>query len=201
MKMLRTLPFLRSLAILCLRNYDDDDDSLKLSTWLRDLPSLTSLVLTDRDLSKFVRSIPRGLTRLTLMPEKMNSEAMTVLSTQLPNLHYLHLQPLITFLGSDTAFIPQYFPRLKTRRVLFKSRLANSSGIYEQVPDDAFLSLASLKELEVLELQDEECPPPTAVFSKLRELTNNRIQIYCRLKVDRLWTCDCTADISSNNWI
>uniref|UniRef100_A0A8C6UWT2 F-box domain-containing protein n=1 Tax=Neogobius melanostomus TaxID=47308 RepID=A0A8C6UWT2_9GOBI len=183
MKMLSTLPFLRSLAIVCLCTGDvdvDDDTSHKLSTWLRDLPALTSLLVTCLDIGGFVRSIPCSVTRLILVPLEVNpwTEIMSALSTQLPNLHHLHLQPHDA-LGSDTALIPRFFPKLKTLRLSHK-----------KVPEDAFLSLASLKELEVLETLDEE-PLPAALISKLRELTKNRVQICSSSENVAVLTCWC----------
>lgn len=180
MQMLRLFSGLRSLTILCLYSlYNDtaDDHSQKLSAWLKDLPALTSLVMEGVDVGKFVRSIPSSVTRLTLVPLGINSEEMTALSEQLPDLRHLHLESLKDFLGSDMALIPRLFPRLRTLRVRFKSRFPGSTDTHEQVPEEAFLSLASLKELQVLEMLDSE-PLPTALITKLRALTNHRVSIY-----------------------
>uniref|UniRef100_A0A8C6TAL2 F-box domain-containing protein n=1 Tax=Neogobius melanostomus TaxID=47308 RepID=A0A8C6TAL2_9GOBI len=193
MKMLSKLTFLRSLAIFCQYDCADedelDDSTLKLSSWLRDLPALTSLVVRSGNVRGFVQSIPSSVTRLIFLPLFVDSwtEDMSALSEQLPDLHHLHLEPYDD-LGSATALIPGFFPRLKTLRLYHK-----------RVPEDAFLSLGSLQELEVLETVDEE-PLPAALFSKFRELTNNRVRIYNSPEDRWLWTCDCSYYISTDYW-
>lgn len=179
MKMVKVLPFLRSLAIFCVNEY-----SLDLSTWLRDLPALTSLLVMCTDLSEVVSSIPRGLTHLTLIPRYLRSKDIPALAQQVPNLCHLHLGPLTSSGGEYTELIPQYFPKLNTLRIL------KHSNIYQELSAEDKLRF-SQKELEYIEIRDK-WSLPASVVSEFEELTNNRVWIHFRSTKDQLWSCNCT---------
>lgn len=194
MKMLSPLSFLRSLAIFCTSEGDGNDQSLKLSTWLRDLPTITSLMVECERVGGFIRCIPSSVSRLILLPYYFDAQDMTVLSAQLPNLNHLQLEVEAHIVNPDLgpvsgmALIPQLFPKLKTLRL-----------IYQQVSEDTFLNLASLKELEVLEVLDAELPPNT-LLSKFRERTNYKVHIYKTPERPWLQSCCSARCIPTEYW-
>lgn len=184
---MKMVPSLRCLALFFSRDYIVSEH-FSISSWLRDLPALSSLLIVGGPhVSHFVGSIPSSVTQLTLRPVHISTSEMTALSTQLPNLQHLHLEPC-AFLGPDTALLPRFFPGLHSLRVR-----------HERVPEETFLSLATLTELQLLETQDPE-PPSVALVSKLRELTNNRLQISHRPERNRLRTCNCVSYLPTENW-
>lgn len=185
---MKMLPCLRGLALVF--GGDDEDSSLhqKVRVWLKDLPALSSLMVVGGPAVKdFVNSVPSSVSDLTLRPTHINSAEMKAVSERLLLLRHLHLEPS-SFLGSDTALVPKFFPKLHSLRVR-----------HERVPEQMFLSLAQLTELKLLETPDPTAPPEE-LLSKLRHLTKNRVQICQRPKPEQQ-TCYCVSELPSQTWM
>lgn len=185
---MKIVPSLRSLALYFSGGYYYSTKCMTMNSWLRDLPGLTSLVVVGGPPVKdYVKLIPSTVTRLKLHPTYVHFTGMSALSAQLPNLRHLHLEPLDK-LRSDVSLIPRLFPGLRSLRICL-----------ELVPMESLLSLAALKELQLLETQDEE-PPPAALVSQLQDLTGNRLQVSHRPKRNPRLTCYCLSCLPTPKW-
>ncbi|XP_055078067.1 F-box/LRR-repeat protein 12-like [Periophthalmus magnuspinnatus] len=176
--MLKMVPCLQSLALF-FRSEEPGGYSL-LAAWLRELPLLSSLLLAHGPpVGAIAGSIPSSVTRLTLLPSRITSEEMTSLSTQLPNLRHLHLDPRAPLDSDKVALIPRLFPGLRSLHLR-----------HEGLREEALKNLATLEELRLLETQDAVHAPNALVF-KLQELTKKRVRICQKPETDRLWSCGC----------
>lgn len=178
---MKMVPHVRSLTLLFNQHFKMEED-VPICSWLRDLPDLTALsVVRGPPVSKYMGLIPPTVTRLTLRPAQLSPEEMTELSTQLPNLLHLHLEPSVS-LGADVSLLPFLFPALRCLRLR-----------HREVPMTALLGLAQLEDLELLETQDRT-PPSDKLISELRNRTNDRIQV-CQKPEEDPRTCYCIQQL------
>lgn len=185
-ELMKLLPCLKSLAIFYKPLHDIMGDTCSavchLSTWLRDLPQLSTLIVVKGPaVSEYVLSIPSSVTSLTLCVAHLYPKEMVALAAQVPNLLHLHIDTWKSYLGQGTAQIPHLFPKLRTLKVR-----------HEHVPEKDFLSLQQLQDLEYLEMLDN-LPQTSELTGKFRALSNNRIKTSRRQR-DSL-SCPCVSQV------
>lgn len=174
--LMKMVPCVRTLVLVFDARRPVDHPELGL--WLRDLPGLSALtVVGGPRVSAYVRSLPPSLTRLTLRPSRITAAELKALSERVPDLQDLSLDPRV-FLGPDTDLVPRLFPGLRSLCLR-----------HEQVPEPALLRLTALTELRRLQTLDP-LPLPPALAAKVRELSQNRVQVYGRPEPDPR-TCSC----------
>lgn len=180
---MRLMPGLKSLAIFYRNSHQKMSEGwpspeCHLNTWLSDLPQLSTLVIVKGPpIETYVASIPTDVTSLTLCDHGLSSKDMAAVSTQVPNLLQLHIDPWPSHLGALTAQIPPLFPKL--RRLKLR---------HEHVPERDFLALQQLQDLEFLEILDSH-PRLSVLTGKLQAVTNKRFQISLRQR--DVFSCQC----------
>lgn len=185
LNIMRPLPRLRSLSVYHgtpptrMRDVLPSDDYLRL--WLCDLPQLSSLVIFKGPaVNVYASSIPTTVTRLTLRVPGLSAGDMAAVAAQVPDLLHLHIDPWPSHLGAHTSKIPKLFPKLRSLKV----RL-------QHVPEEDFLQLRKLEDLQHLEVLDS-CPDVCHLIGKLRQITKNRFHISTSPLPRDVLCCDCT---------
>lgn len=186
---MKTMPDLTSLAVFY------RESSLKMqelllpfdscmARWLRDLRHLSTLTIVEGPQVKTYASfIPATVTSLTLCVRDLSPEDMDAMALQVPNLQHLHIDPWPSFLGTHTAKIPQLFPKLRTLKLC-----------HENVPEEYFLQLHRLQDLETLEVLDGS-PQFSELAEKLKALTNYRLRVIISQPDRGVMSCPCVLQV------
>uniref|UniRef100_A0A3B5AAL1 F-box domain-containing protein n=1 Tax=Stegastes partitus TaxID=144197 RepID=A0A3B5AAL1_9TELE len=155
-----------------------------LKKWLHDLPQLSTLVIVQGPPVKtYVTSIPATVTSLTLCVAGLSSEDMAAIAVQVPNLLHLHIDPWPSHLGAHTAEIPKLFRKLKSLKLRHK-----------HVPENDFLHLHQLQDLEYLEILDNQ-PHISELIGKLQALTKYRLQVTTSRRHRDVMSCPCVYQV------
>ncbi|XP_029900371.1 uncharacterized protein LOC115354228 [Myripristis murdjan] len=185
-EVLRPLSRLRSLSVYHL--YSVPGPTCHLQTWLSALQQLSSLsVHGGHPLGAYADFLPASVRSLMLCVD-MTAADLRALGMKLPELQCLHLEPWGD--GSLVGLVPQLFPRLRTLRIK-----------HHNVPDDDFLCLARLQQLETLEVLDsyhqpdrvgdQPSPRLLRLVAELQSLTNHRVQVVTSRGGGDLPACPC----------
>lgn len=181
---MRLMPRLKRLAVFYSHSHHVPErwpfPGCHLETWLSDLPQLSTLVIVKGPpLKKYVTAIPATVTSLTLCVGGLSSEDMAAVVGQVPNLLHLHIDLWPSHLAARTAQIPQLFPKLKSLKLR-----------HEHVPEEDFLQLHQLQDLEYLEILDNR-PNLSELTGKLRALTQHRLQVTTSPRQRDVLSCPC----------
>ncbi|CAB1451166.1 unnamed protein product [Pleuronectes platessa] len=180
---MKLMPGLKSLAVFFRHSQQEWPSPVcHLNTWLSDLPQLSTLVILKGPAVKnYVTSIPPTVTSLTLCVAEFSSKDLAATAAQVPDLLQLHIDPWPSHLGAHTAQIPLLFPKLRRLKV----RL-------EHVPEEKFLALHKLPDLEYLEVLDS-LPHFSQLIIKLRALTNYRLEVKTPPRQRDVMSCSCVC--------
>lgn len=186
---MKTMPDVKSLAVFYRESSRKMQELLLpfdscMARWLRDLCHLTTLTVVEGPQVKTYASfIPATVTSLTLCVRDLSLEDMEAMALQVPNLQHLHIDPWPCFLGTHTAKIPQLFPKLRTLKLC-----------HEHVPEEYFLQLHRLQDLETLEVLDSR-PQFSELAEKLRALTNYRLRVIVSRPDREVMSCPCVSQV------
>lgn len=186
---MRLMPGLKSLAVFHEPSHHEMPQRwlspvCHLKTWLTDLPQLSTLVIVKGPpVKKYVTSIPATVTSLTLCVAGLSSEDMAAVAVRVPNLLHLHIDPWPSHLGARTAQIPQLFPKLKSLKLC-----------HEHVPEEDFLRLHQLQDLEYLEILDSR-PHVSELIGQLQALTKYRVQVTTSPRRRDVLSCRCVCQV------
>lgn len=186
---MRLMPGLRSLAVFHRHSHHDMSDRwlspvCHLRTWLTDLPQLSTLIIVKgAPVKEYVASIPATVTSLTLCVAGITSGDMAAVAARVPDLLHLHIDPWPTHLGVDTAQIPRLFPKLKSLKLR-----------HEHVPEEAFLRLHQLQNLEHLEVLDNR-PRVSELIGQFQALTKYRVHVAAFPHRRDVLSCRCVSQV------
>lgn len=183
---MRLMPGLKRLAVFYRQEFPEIWQSpvCHMKSWLNDLPQLSTLVIVKGPpVKKYVTSIPATVTSLTLCVSVLTSEDMAAVAVQVPNLLHLHIDLWPSHLGAHTSQIPQHFPKLKSVKLR-----------HEHVPEENFLDLHLLRDLEILEILDSH-PRLSELTEKLQTLTKSRLQVITSPPRRDVLSCPCICPV------
>lgn len=186
---MKVMPDLKSLAVIYRESSRKMQELLLpfdscMAHWLRDLRHLSTLTIVEGPQVKTYASfIPPTVTSLTLCVRDLSPEDLEVMALQVPNLLHLHIDPWPSFLGTHTAKIPKLFPKLRTLKLC-----------HEHVPEEYFLQLHRLQDLETLEVLDSR-PQFSGLAEKLRALTDYRLRVIMSRPDRGVMSCPCVSQV------
>uniref|UniRef100_A0A3Q3BCP6 F-box domain-containing protein n=1 Tax=Kryptolebias marmoratus TaxID=37003 RepID=A0A3Q3BCP6_KRYMA len=182
---LSAIPSLKSLSVFYKSSLQESLEMsaglASLRNWLGRLTKLSSLtVVKGLPVSSYVASIPAGVTSLALVVPGLSSKDLVAVATQVPNLLHLHIDPWPSHLGAHTARIPELFPKLRSLRLR-----------QEHVPEEDFLCLHQLQDLQCLEILDRG-RNLSGLIEKFQALTKHRVQVVTSSQRD-MFVCPCVS--------
>lgn len=189
MDAMKTMPELKSLSVFYKESCRKMQDLLLpfdscMARWLGDLHHLSTLTVVEGPQVKTYASfIPATVTSLTLCVPGLSLEDLEAVALQVPSLQHLHIDSWPSFLGTHTAKIPQLFPKLRTLKLCL-----------EHVPEEHFLQLHYLRDLETLEVLDSR-PQFFELAKKLRALTKYRLRVIITRPERGVMSCPCTSQV------
>lgn len=186
---MKMMPDLKSLAVFYKESCCKMQELLLpfdscMACWLRDLHHLSTLTIVQGPQVKTYASlIPATVTSLTLCVPGISPEDLEAVALQVPNLQHLHIDLWPSFLGTHTAKIPQLFPKLRTLKLS-----------HQNVPEENFLELHHLQDLETLEVLDSR-PQFSELAKKLRALTKYRVSVIISRPQRGVMSCSCVSQV------
>ncbi|KAL2099115.1 hypothetical protein ACEWY4_005595 [Coilia grayii] len=178
------LPFLQNLTVKYIRRVTEAGNKCHLRAWLKSLSHLTELTVNyGHPLSVYADVLPRKLKNMSLSGMMVESGAMVLAGSKVPDLLHLCYDPFVFNGHSCLEEISRFFTQLQSLKVRYYS-----------VSERDLMGLGRMQQLRrlvILGARPDNCPISSELLAELQMQTEHRIQVVLAGDAREPAACSC----------